>query len=411
MALLSRRFLSRRSRPRLVVVGGNFSGLAAARALESDAVQVTVIDPSSQVEWLPNIHELLSRSKQPAQLVHDRRTVIERLGHDFLQEAVSRIDRHHQRVQTSSGQTLDYDALILATGGVPHDFGVPGVEAFASATKSVDACQRIGNALTRLAALPGARPVVIVGGGIEGIEMLGEILRRFGNDNRLQLHLVDSAPRLFARFRGLHTHLLSRMGGSVTVHAGRRVVAVEKDSVLLDDGNRLHSRLTLWTAGARGHPLPAEAGLCADGEHVAVNAGLQSRLDPHIFVTGDAANLPVPLEKQAYHALDMGRHAALSVRRFLAGKSLPDFVPRPKPALVSFGSRDAFMFFGDRALASPSLLALKEAVYQYGYHGLMPPRSRHELSSLVRDLRHGLNELDTWRLLLGSTEARLFQAR
>lgn len=69
------------------------------------------------------------------------------------------------------------------------------------------------------------------------------------------------------------------------------------------------------------------------------------------------------------------------------------------------------MIFGDRILASPALLGLKEVVYQYGYHELMPPRSRHELSALVRDLRHGVNTLDTWRLLAGSTEARLFQAR
>lgn len=411
MALFSRRFLARRSCPRILIAGGNFAGLAAARALDPQHARVTVIDPSPHVEWRPNLHELLSRRKMAAQLQHDRRLIVERLGHEFVQEAVTAIDRPLRRVLTSSGQLLDYDVLVLATGSVPSDHGISGVREHATDTKSVATCSRISNALTRLAALPGERPVIIVGGGIEGLEMLGEVLRRFGGKERLDLHLVESRPQLFERFAGLHEHLTQRMGSQVTLHTGASVQAVTADQVYLDNGQRLPTRLTLWTAGSHGHPLLAGAGLSPSGGDAPVNAGLQSLFDPAIFVIGDAARLPAALEKQAYHAQDMGRHAADSIRQHLAGRPLPDFRPRLKPSLVSFGSRDAFMFFGDRVLASPTLLGLKEAVYQYGYHEMMPPRSRHELSALVRDLRQGVNTLDTWRLLAGSTEARLFQAR
>jgi len=411
MALLSRRFLARRTRAHILIAGGNFAGLAAARALDPQHVKVTVIDPSPHVEWLPNIHELLSRRKMAAQLQHDRRQIVERLGHEFVQEAVTCIDRASRRVLTSGGQQLDYDVLVLSTGSVPCDHGVPGVHEHATDTKSVATCSRIGNTLTRLAALPGERPVVIVGGGIEGLEMLGEVLRRFGGKERLDLHLVESRLHLFERFAGLHEHLTQRMGAQVTLHTGKSVQSVSADQVCLDNGQNLPTRLTLWTAGSHGHPLLAHAGLSQTGKDAPVNGGLQSLFDTAIFVIGDAARLPVPLEKQAYHAQDMGRHVADSIRNHLADRPLPDFRPRLKPSLVSFGNRDAFMFFGDRVLASPTLLGLKEAVYQYGYHDMMPPRSRHELSALVRDLRHGVNTLDTWRLLAGSTEARLFQAR
>lgn len=411
MALLSRRFLARRPRTRILIVGGNFAGLAAAKALPPDYAQVTVIDPSPYMEWLPNIHELLSRRKTSVQLQHDRRQIVERLGHEFIEEAVTRIDRATRQVLTSGGQQLDYDVLVLATGGVPCDYGIAGVNECTINTRSVASCNRISNALTRLAALPGEQPVVIVGGGIEGLEMLGEVLRRIGDKEKIDLHLIERRPQLFERFTGLHEHLVQRMGAQVTLHTGSHVQSVTHDQIYVDNGQALPTRLTIWTAGSHGHPLLTDTGLSQASQDAPVNSGLQSLYDNAIFVIGDAARLPAPLEKQAFHAQDMGRHVANSIRDHLAGRPLTNFRPRQKPSLVSFGNRDAFMFLGNRVLASPTLLGLKEAVYQYGYHDILPPRSRHELSALVRDLRHGVNTLDTWRLLIGSTEARLFQAR
>lgn len=411
MALLSRQFLSRRALPRIVIAGANFAGLAAARGLDASRFRVTVIDPEPKAEWLPNIHELLSRRKRPDQLQHDRRLMIERLSHEFLQEAVISIDPEGKRVMTSDGSAIDYDYLIVAIGAVSSDLGVEGARDHALTTKSVADCNRIGNALTRLAALPGNRPVAIVGGGIEGIEMLGEVLRRFGGQSRLDLHLIEGRPCLFDRFPGMHEHLVHRMGKDVLVHCGQRVRAATPTGVLLENGETIDARLILWTAGSQGHPLLASAGLSQVGENAPVTENLQSISHPDIFIIGDAARLPLPVEKQAYHAQDMGRYVAEHLLQLMKHRSIPPFRPTPKPSLVSFGDRDAFMIFGNRLIATPTLLGLKEAVYQYGYHEMQPPRSRHELSVLLRDLRQGINTLDTWRMLAGSAEARLFEAR
>lgn len=415
MPLLSRRFLARRPRPRILIAGGNFAGLAAARTLDTRRVQVTVVDPSPRIEWLPNVHELLSRRKRPEQLQHDRREALARMGHDFLCDSAIHIDRSQQRVHTASGERLDYDVLILAVGRTPHDHGVPGVHEHAMNTRSVESCARIGNTLTRLAALPEGRDVVVTGGGIEGVEMLGEILRHQSlsgrNTGRFNLHLVEMADALFPRFPGLHERLLGRMQGQVRLHLGRRVVAVGADSVTLDDGTRLPARLVLWSAGSRGHPLPVAALLAEQGDDAPVRGTLQSADDGRIFVAGDAARLPAALEKQAYHAQDTGRHAALNARRLLAGKPLLDFRPLPRPALVSFGDRDAFLVFDRQVLATPALLTLKEGIYQYGYHQMLPPRSGRDLADLARDLRHGVSTLDVWRTLAASGDASLFHAR
>lgn len=415
MALLTRRFLARRARPRVLVAGGNFAGLAAARALDPQRVQVTLIDPSPRVEWLPNVHELLSRHKSPEQLQHDRRRIALRLGHDFLCDSVVKIDREGQRLHTAGGERLDYDILILAVGATPHDHGVAGAGEHALSSRSIDSCTRIGNALSRLAALPEGRDVVVVGGGIEGLEMLGEILRHPSlsgkNGHRFTLHLVEMADTLFPRFPGLHERLLQRMQGQVQLHLGRRVVAVSNNSVELDNGMQLPARLVLWSAGSRSHTLGRTAGLTGNDTDAPVHNTLQSVHDASIFIAGDAAGLPDPLLKQAFHAQDTGRHAAVNAQRLLAGKPLLEFRPLHRPALVTFGDRDAFMIYGRQALATPALLPLKEAIYQYGYHQLLPMRTRHDLAGLARNLRRGMAELDMWRTLAASGDASLFHAR
>lgn len=405
MSLLSRRFLRQRQRPHVVIAGGNFAGLAAARALDPSAVRVTVIDASPNLEWRPNLHELLSRRKTPEQLVHDRRLAVERLGHDFVQDTLSAIDRGRQCVHLASGMRLDYDALVLALGNVSNT----PAEAPVLTTKSVAEVQRLGHALTRLAALPGARDVVVVGGGIEGVEMLGEIVRRFGTE-RLNLHLLEAGPALFARYDGLHAHLAQALA-CVRLHLDSRVAAVDKDGLRLADGRWLPSRLTVWTAGSASHPLLAAAGLADAGSDAPVHASLQSTVDASVFVIGDAARLPTPLPKQSYHALDMGRHVAASLHRHFAGQPLPAFRPRPRPQLMSVGERDAVLLLPRQALTSPALLTLKEALYQYGYHRLMPPANRPELGKLLRELRQGVAEWDAWRTLARSADTRVFQAR
>jgi NADH dehydrogenase FAD-containing subunit len=411
MAILSRRFLAHSPKPRILIAGANFAGLAAARGLDSTRFRVTLIDPSATVDWLPNAHELLSRRKTPDQLTHDRSEVIRRLGHEFIMDAVQTVDPDTKRLTTRKGQELDYDILIMAIGNSPRTQDTPGAFEHAHSTKTIADCQRISNSLTRLATLPGRHSVVIVGAGAEGLEMTGEILRRFGHQQKIDLHLVEAEPTLFRRFPELHEHLVMRMGKHVALHCGARVSGVSADSVLLENGTVIPSRLTLWTAGNQGHPLLSRTGLAPQQDNVLVTPQLQCPHHPDIFVIGDAANLPSPLDKQAFHAQDMGRHVATQLPVFVKKGYLPTFLPRLKPSLITFGDRDGLMVFGDRILASPSLIGLKEAIYQYGYHELMPPRSPHELSALIKDLRHGINTLDTWRMLAGSAEARLFQAR
>jgi NADH dehydrogenase len=113
-----------------------------------------------------------------------------------------------------------------------------------------------------------------------------------------------------------------------------------------------------------------------------VNGALQSRRHRNVFVVGNAAGLPRPLDKQAFYALQMGEHAAVNVRRYLTGRRPLTFVPAWKPMLVAFGDLDTFLVAGRRVIASPALAAAKEGVMQLAMAQLDPPFGGAQLADL-----------------------------
>ncbi len=389
MTTAARRTRAPRRRPkraRIAIVGANFAGIAAAQHLGS-GYDVTVVDRSPWFEWLPNIHELLSGVKRPADLRLPRRRLVASAGHRFLRAEVAAIEAAAGRLVTTRGRRVDFDACIVAVGGTGETFGVPGADRHALPFKCVDDCHAIGRRLAALARRGTPSSVVIVGGGLEGVEALGEILRRHRVAGRLHVEVVEAGPRLLPGAPAAIDASIRRhcAGLAVRFHTGTRVTAVTPARVRLDSGAVLRSDLTIWTGGATAPALLLEAGLAERPRQWApVTQSLQSRRHDNVFVVGDAAGLPRPLAKQAYYALQMGECAAGNVARALAGRRLREFVPSPKPMLVAFGDLDTYLVAGRRVVASPSLAAGKEAVLQLTMAQLDPPLGADALGGLAR---------------------------
>lgn len=355
-----------RSRPSVVIVGANFAGLKAAVSLPKK-FRVTVVDPWPWFEFSPNIHELLSRSKTPETLRFSKKILISRAGHTLVSEPVSAIFPEKQVVVTSSGARLPYDYCILALGGQTNTFNVKGADRHAMPFKSVDQCQAIADRLEALSKQQKPFSIVIAGGGFEGVEALGEILRKYKAAKGIELHVVEQQNRVMTDAPADIDGEIRRLCAPYPVwfHTGAAIKRVWKNSVDLADNTKIPSHLTIWTGGARPPEILYESNLSTDRDQWAnVNAALQHENHPAVFAVGDAAGMPAPLGKQAYHALDMGKHAALNIIRFHAGKPLKAFKPSSKPMLVSFGDMDAFLIDKRVVLAGPALGLLKEAVFQ-----------------------------------------------
>jgi NADH dehydrogenase len=386
---------ARRPRSHIVIVGANFAGLTAAQRLDRRHA-VTVIDRSPWFEWLPNLHELLSGVKRPADLRLPRRRLLARAGHRFVQATVATLDPQSGRLHTTAGRSIDFDACIVAVGGVSETFGVRGAHRHAWPFDGVDGCHAIGRRLAALARRRDAQSVVVVGGGLEGVEALGEILRRYRGHESLRVALVEAGRRLLPGTPASLDAAIRRHAAAFGVHVitGARVTSVTPRSVRLRDGQSLRSDLTIWTAGAAPAPLLSASGL-TDGprQWVRVKGTLQARRFDNVFVAGDAAALPRPLRKQAYHAIEMGECAADNAVRYLAGRRLGDFVPSRKPMLVAFGDLDTFLVAGRAMVASPAFAAAKEAVFQATMARFDSPLRAGALGDLSRRVAGALDKL------------------
>lgn len=400
-------------RKKVVIIGANFAGLSCAMNLSSDYA-VTVIDASACFEFLPNIHELLSGVKSAGLLRLPRARILQRLGHEFIQDTVSVIDAEGGSVKTASGENFDFDACVVAVGGVNNTYGLPGVEDFALPFKSVDDCARIRERLERLAKAGEGMSLVVVGGGLEGVEALGEILRAYRRIPYLKVHLVEGSKTLLPGGpAALSSEILRKCQPyPVTFHLGDRVKAVTKARVRLASGKSLKSDITLWTGGAAPSPLLYESGLSISTDTwAAVEPSLKSQVFDNVFVIGDAAALPTSVSKQAYHALDMGSHAATNVKRFLAHSSLRPFKSGPEISLISLGDIDTYLQVGQWVFAGPALAPAKELIFQANMARLDPPHRIPAALELQARYWQGIRELTVPLLWPPSSLRRLANLR
>ena len=353
-------------RKRIAIVGGNFAGLTAAIKL-SRRHAVTVIDPSRHFEWAPGIHEILSSVKTPQGLRLDRAAIVKQAGHRCLRDRVTVLEPAQGRLATAGGHELHFDACIVAVGALWNTHLVPGVARHAMPFRSVDDSLAIEHRLHTLMQQGEPVRIVIVGGGLAGVEALGEILRRHRDDAGLSIELVEAGARLLPGLPASLDADLRRMCEpyAVSFRTLTTIAGVSAKSLRLTDGARLRSDLTLWTAGLAPPALPRDSGLAPPPQVWAdVHSTLQSRHFDNVFVVGDAAQLPKAVGKQAYNAIDMGARAAANVTRLLDGRALKPFKPAPRPVLIAFGDLQTYLVAGRTVAASKALAGAKEGVYQ-----------------------------------------------
>jgi NADH dehydrogenase len=360
---------------RIVIIGANFAGLTTAINILRN-YSVNLIDCRPQFEFLPNIHELLSGIKKPDSLRIDRKRLVERAGHRFIRDTVTTIDPVKKKIYTSGRKRMPYDICVVAIGGVNNTFGIAGAAKFGLPFKSVEQCQNIARRLKALSHRKYRAKVVIVGGGLEGVEALGEILRRYRRHLGLEIHLIENNKRLLAnRPKALDRDIRKICKPyCVHFHTDTRVTKITGSKVWLSSRVTLNSDATIWTGGAIPPPLLHKSGLTEHlGDWAPVNSSLQSKYFDSIFIAGDAAEWPGLKSKQAYNAMDMGEGVAQNIKLLSAGKDLEEFRHSSKPTVISFGDLQTYVIMGNIAAAGPLFAGAKEGIFQATMAKLDPP--------------------------------------
>src|SRR5713226_2582957 len=342
-------------RSKVIIIGGGFGGLCAARTLGSSPFYVTLIDRRNYLLFQPLLYQVATGSLSPGEIAAPLRGVLGRQKNTrVLLGDVQDIDPVSKRVLLADGASFEYDFLIVASGSTSFYYGndqwqkwAPGLKSLEEATTirhkilyAFEVAERIPDPAQRRAWLT----FVIVGAGPTGVELagaIGEIAHEtLKNDFRsicpqdARIILLDGAPRLLMPFpedlAQKAERSLAQLG--VEVKTGAMVKNVDREGVTLEFGKRaerLATRTVIWAGGVTvaplGRTLAKRTGAETDrGGRIKVGPDLTIANFPDIYVVGDLAlslnSDGKPLAGVAQVAMQQGTYAAEAIVRKIRGK-------------------------------------------------------------------------------------------
>ena len=362
-------------RPHVVIVGGGFAGLTAARTLARADVRITLIDRTNHHLFQPLLYQVATAVLNPADIsVPIRWMLREQKNTTVIMADVDSIDVTNKSLTLDEGtSTVDFDYLLVAAGARHAYFGHPEWEANAPGLKSIEdalemrrrfllsfeAAERTSAEGERAALLT----FVIVGGGPTGVELAGmipEITKKAmkGDFRRIdpataRVILIEGGPRLIAHFpeelSARAQRDLEDLG--VEVQLNTVVAAVDDDGVTLKSGERILAHTVFWGAGNQASPLAKQFGVPLDrAGRVIVESDLSVPGHDHIFAIGDIAAVVMPdgspVPSVAPAANQMGAHAAKGILHDLAGTRRTPFAYFNKGDLATIGRNRAVAAIG-----------------------------------------------------------------
>ncbi|MGA9813237.1 MAG: NAD(P)/FAD-dependent oxidoreductase [Terriglobales bacterium] len=361
-----------KANPRVVIVGGGFGGLLAARTVARNPVRVTLIDRQNFHTFQPLLYQVATAGLSPGEIAAPIRWILSsRRNVEVLMSEVQDFDLSRKVVKLPDGEVA-YDYLIVASGASHAYFGHDDWEPFAPGLKTIEDALEIRRRvllafeLAERQAADGKEQVqlnfVVVGGGPTGVELAGtlaEIARRaLANEFRsidprkTRIVLLEGGPRILPTYpedlsRSAEEQL-RRLG--VEVHTSAMVTGIEPGSVQMGT-TRWPAAVILWAAGVAASPLGKKLGAPVDrAGRVLVNPDLSLPGHPDVFVIGDLAALKDEngkwLPGVAPVAMQEGKATAHNIAAELRGEPRKNFHYFNKGNLATIGRAAAVAEFG-----------------------------------------------------------------
>lgn len=357
------------NRKHIVIVGGGFGGINAARELKKADVDITVIDRTNHHLFQPLLYQVATAALSPGDIAVPIRSVLRKKpGLKIIHGTVNDINKYENYVELEDGEQISFDYLILAPGARYNYFGndhwqdhAPGLKTIRNALDirenillSLEKADRIND--------PGLREpyltFVIIGGGPTGVEMAGAIAEIAKHSmmadydtfspNETRIFLVEAGPKILSGYPDSLSERAARkledMG--VRVLTNTAVTNIENNRVWFKDGS-IETPNIIWAAGVAASPVLNKLQTRQDkSRRVKVNDDLSITDHPNIFVIGDAAHLPdndgYPLPAVAPVAIQQGRFCGKMIRREIeAGETRKPFHYVDKGNMATIGRAKA----------------------------------------------------------------------
>jgi len=371
---------------RIVILGGGFGGVAAARRLEKlcgrrPDVEITLVSQNNFFMLTPLLFEACSGRLELRHCAQPIRPTLRRTR--FLEARVERVDPEGRVVHAVGGEggtyELPYDHLVVGLGAATNEALIPGSASAMTFKSMADAlllrnhvieCFERADAARTSAARRRCLTIVVIGGGLVGVELLGEltafaddVLRYYPSIRReeLSFHLFEAGPRILPEIdpslAEVAVRVLRRRGVDLRVSAP--VQAIESDRIRLAD-ETIEAGTVVLAAGIV--PSAVAAGIPVEHDRrgrIVVDAAMRSRSHPAVWALGDCAAIPGPdgtlYPALAQHAVREGRHVAENVFAAVEGRQPAPFVFRSLGTMASLGHQRAVArVFGLRLTGFPA---------------------------------------------------------
>lgn len=358
---------------KVVILGGGFGGLNAAKALGNTKLDVWLVDKTNHHLFQPLLYQVATAALSPADIAKPIREILSPYPNvTVLMGDVEAIDKEKKQIRFHNKEQLGYDYLVVALGARHSYFGKNEWEPFAPGLKTLEDALKIREHILvsfekaeRCDSISEAKKYlnfVIIGGGPTGVEMAGAIaeiahetmLQNFRriDTTRTKIYLVESnehvlpvfPERLALKAQGYLEHF------GVQIITGRRVTDVSNEGVSIDE-TFIPSHNVIWAAGNQASPVLASLQAPMDKQgRVQVDKDLSIPDHPEIFVIGDAACAQDkeghPLPGLASVATQQGRYIGQILRHQWAKKDRPPFRYFDKGTMATIGKTKAIGTFG-----------------------------------------------------------------
>ena len=357
------------SRPRVVVLGGGFAGIGAARKLKKAAVDVVLVDKHDYHTFQPLLYQVATGLLETTAVGHSLRDLVKDQDNATIHKAeITGIDLDAKEVRFSGLAPVTYDFLVFALGAEVNFFGTEGAVEHAFPMYTLpDAVRLKDHVLDRWEAADkdpdivddGALTVVVVGGGPTGVETAGalaELYRaNFDKDypqlpqEKARIVLVEAGDEIFAMFKpNLRKYARDALETrTVEVMTGERVQSVSPTRVTLASGTVIPAHTLVWGAGLQGNSLVQSLGIeLQRGNRIEVGPDLELAGYPGVYVVGDIAVITDSKTQQELPqlgsvALQSGEHAAETIAARVKGKTPKPFAYRDKGTMAAIGRHAA----------------------------------------------------------------------
>ncbi|HSX26086.1 MAG TPA: NAD(P)/FAD-dependent oxidoreductase [Chlamydiales bacterium] len=358
---------------KIVILGGGFAGINAAKSLGNSKTDVWIIDKTNHHLFQPLLYQVASAALSPGDIAVPIREILNPYENvTVLMGEVISIEKENQQIVLKNGDRVGYEYLIVALGARHSYFGNDAWEKFAPGLKTLTDALKVREKILisfekaeRCDSISEAKKYlnfVIIGGGPTGVEMAGAIaeiayetmlkdFRRI-DTTKTKIYLVEGSPHILPVYpEALSTKAqkyLEHFG--VKVITGKRVTNVSAEGVMVED-TFIPAENMLWAAGNQASPVLKTLDTPLDKQgRVLVDADLSIPAHPEIFILGDSActmdQKGKPLPALAPVAVQQGRYVAQIIRKHLPKKERPPFVYFDKGTMATIGRTKAIGMFG-----------------------------------------------------------------